>query len=431
MTDAFDLLEAETKSKKYPSGDAFDQIAKEEKIPEEPWYVKLANLQNEENEFEKEIERSTAQGTSRILETVIGAPGDILSFAKSIFGLSPDTNLPTSKSLREFSEKSSLGYTKPQSEFEERGGEVLQDIASFMIPGSKQYSLMRNIGIPVLANLAKEGTERIGLGKVGNEVKLGTMVALDLMNLRNGGARAHSSKLFQASESAIPKGDSLTSSSFVNGIKSLYNSMLKGGSSPSKNASLKKLRELIKKSKNGSIPVEELTETRKSLNELLEEAKAFNITKPFKTKKRKIRNINRVKEKVIDALDEYGQINKEFGELNTAANESWAALESSEIISNFLQKKVGNVVKSKNLRSLLGISTAYGAHALGALGKATVIGAPAFAGYQAIKLLTRISKSPTLRRYYGNILKSAISGNVAQAIKNSKALDDSLEDEEE
>src|SRR2546427_7159477 len=50
-----------------------------------------------ENDLEREIERNIAQGTSRIGETVLGMPGDLYSFAKSIFGYNPETVLPTSE----------------------------------------------------------------------------------------------------------------------------------------------------------------------------------------------------------------------------------------------------------------------------------------------------------------------------------------------
>ncbi len=58
-----------------------------------------------ENDLDRDIERNVARGTSRILETVGGLPGDLYSFAKGLFGADTDTYLPTSQSLKKFSER--------------------------------------------------------------------------------------------------------------------------------------------------------------------------------------------------------------------------------------------------------------------------------------------------------------------------------------
>jgi len=41
-----------------------------------------------------------------------------------------------------------------------------------------------------------------------------------------------------------------------------------------------------------------------------------------------------------------------------------------------------------------------------------------------------VIKSPTLRKYYGEILKGASLGNAAQVTRNTKALDKALEKED-
>ncbi|MCE5316142.1 MAG: hypothetical protein LLG04_02105, partial [Parachlamydia sp.] len=89
-----------------------------------------------ENDLDREIERNVARGTSRIGETIAGAPGDVLSMIKGFIGDLPIGGvigefLPTSKKLQDTSEKASLGYTKPQSLGEEKSDEILKDVASF------------------------------------------------------------------------------------------------------------------------------------------------------------------------------------------------------------------------------------------------------------------------------------------------------------
>jgi hypothetical protein len=386
---------------------------------------------DESDRIDAEIDRNKAQFISRMGESVLGLPGDIYNFLSSfipseLLGIAGQY-LPTSEKLRETSESASLGYTAPKNEEEERIGEVFSDIGSFLTPGAKQYSLARNIGIPVFANLVKEGVDKVGLGEFSDEAKMGTMVALDIMHLRNGGPKAYSGKLFNLSEQLVPSGAKYSNPRFFSSLKNLFQDMKKGGTTPSKSSSLRKIREILKKGKDGSINVEELIEFRKSLNELLDKAKAFSLETPTKIRKKQIKNLNKVKNKVIKAIDDYGKTNPKFAEVNKAANESWAALESSQVISNFLQKMAGSIVKNSAVQTVLGLGSIVGSKVAG-------IGAylaPAAIIYQGIKILYQIGKSPTLRRYYTNIMKGALSGNTSQVLKNTKALDLALEEEED
>ena len=379
-----------------------------------------------ENDLEREIERNIAQGTSRIGETVLGMPGDLYSFAKSIFGYNPETVLPTSEKLRKFSEEASLGYTKPKNEFEEKSGEALQDIASFMIPGSNKYNLVRNIGIPIVANLAKEGIKYSGSEKLGNAAKIGTMITLDLMNHRAGGAKKYASGLFNESEKMIPKGEILKSSTLEKSLLNLEKSLESGGSAPSKEKALKKISEIQSKMKNGEIEVQELVDFRKAINEIKYELGGYEVQLPKAIKKKAIANLDHVKSKVISALDEYGtKQNPEFGKLNKSANEAYAAYESSDKMASFLKKHIST--KNPAIKTLLGLG---GVYAFPGIATKTAIAAPfAFGAYEGYKILHQVIQSPTLRKFYGNILKGASSGNASQVSKNVKSLEKELKKE--
>lgn len=384
-----------------------------------------------ENDLDREIERNIAQQTSRIGETLLGAPGDIYSFVKSLFGGDSETNLPTSKSLREQSENLSRGYTKPQNEFEERMGEVQQDIASFLIPGSKKYSMFRNIGIPVIANLAKEGVRYTGNEKLGDAAKIGTMISLDLMNLKGGGAKKFASDLFNKSESLIPKGATLKSTKFEKSLSNLEKSLESGGSSPSKERAFKKISEIKSKMNNGEIEVRELIDFRKTINEIKSELGGYEVQLPKHIKKKAIANLDLVKKEVIKGLNEYGSShNPEFLKLNKSANEAYAAYESSDKMGKFIKDTLKNSVKSPIAKTILGLGGIYGTakHATLAA-KSAGAALPLYAGYESYKVLHQVIKSPTLRKFYGNILKGAASGNASQVSRNSKALEKALEQE--
>jgi hypothetical protein len=384
-----------------------------------------------DEETQREIERNTAQGLSRIGETVLGAPGDIASFLTGLFGKEQNI-LPTSQSLREKSEKYSQGYTKPKNEFEEGSGELLSDFASMALPGSGHYSFARNIGVPVIGNLVKQGLKYSGSDEKNQAYgKVGTMVALDLISRRSGGVKKYAGSLFQKADEAIPKGVSVDAKGLEKSLTALEKELAKGGKRPTTTKSLEKIAEIKGEIKNGKIDAKALAAYRPSINEAIEEMGGFNIELPKKLKPKAIFNLNQVKKETIKTLEHYGEkFNPEFLKANKSANEAWAAYENSNKIAKFLHDKVPFSPKSKAVQALFSYSPiagiAAGAYKLGALGMG-VAGASVGA-YQGFKVFERVRKSPTLRKYYTNVLKEAAAGNGPATAKNLKALDTLLKD---
>lgn len=392
-----------------------------------------------DEDLERQIERAQAQITSRIGELTFGLPGDLINLVGNLFGFSP--NLSGSEKLREISESISGGYTKPQSEFEEKGGEIMQDIALFALPGAKTYSLARNIGIPIVANLAKEGLKFIsGDEKKASYAKMGTMIALDLISHKKGlggGAKEFAGNLFREAEEALPKGQSIKATGLENALNRLESTLTMGGERPSTKDALKKVSEIRSEIKNGKIDVKRLAAYRPSINELIDSFGGFELQLPKKIKAKAIKELNQVKGDVIKTLDDYGRnFNPKFGKLHTSANEAWAAYENSNKIANFLKKHVGKGLKSNSAKILLGIPGAGAAitsATMAPLATGTAaLGAAGLTGiYTGIKLLSRMKNSTTLRTHYNNILTGALKGNATQVIKNAKALDKELAQEEE
>lgn len=377
-------------------------------------------------DLERETERGTAQATSRVLESALGTPGNIQSLVKGITGLQLGTQLPTSSDIKEFSEKATKGYTKPKSEFEEKGGEILSDITAMALPGGTSYSALRNIGIPVAGFLAKEGLEKAGVGETGsNAAKIALMMGLDLASAYrskgHGGAKNYAKELWKEGESNIPKGVSITATELETGLNQLKDKIKKGGSSPSDAKALEKIEEISSKVKNGKIPVDELVAFRKKINELIETQGGFDFSTPARVRQQSINNLNQVKDKVIGTLDEYGKINPKFGVPYKQANEAYSVYHASNAASKFLKKHFGDYLKSPILNSLFG----FGAKA--ALGTAGAVGG--VIPYQGYKLLYRIYKSPTLAKLYGNVLKGALENNVAETAKNLDQLKKGMQKE--
>lgn len=401
-----------------------------------PSSLKLKPKKSEEfqdfEQDEKEYERSQAQLTSRILESVLGLPGDLASLGASVFGKEQNV-LPTSQNLREFSEKASLGYTKPKTEFEEDIGQIASDFGSMAIPGAGHYSLARNIGIPIVGGLIKEGLNYSNASEKSQAYgKVGSMLALDLLSRRSGGVKKHVSELFKKAEEALPTGISVKATELESALNKLEKTLSAGGSRPTSKKSLEKLNEIKKEIKNDKIDLKRLAAYRPSINEAIEELGGFNLEVPRKLKPQAIRNLNQVKSEVIKTLDQYGKkFNPEFYKYNKSANEAYAAMQKSNVIANFIHDKLPYSPQSKSVQTLFSYAPIAATAGLAKLSPIGAVGALGGMGaYQGFKVLNRVKNSPTLRKYYGNVLKEAMAGNVAQTTRNIKALDMAMLKEE-
>lgn len=382
-----------------------------------------------DEQVERDIDRNQAQFTSRMAEGVLGLPGDLVNFVGEIFGYDPQA--PGSQKLREVSENITGGYTKPKNEMEEKVGEAMQDIAMFAMPGAKHYSVARNIGIPIAANLLKEGVKYAGGDEKQQAIgKIGSMVIMDILNHRKslGSSKEYASSLFTKADEAIPKGLSINASNLEKSLDKVEKSLKMGGSRPDTGDSLQKIMEIKDQIKNGKIDLKELVAYRPSINKWIDKYKGFEIGSDPKIRKQIIHNLNQVKGEVINAAEEYGaKYNPEYLKLSQSANEAYAAYAASNKMSNFIQKHAGNKVQSMGAKSLLGL----GGLGAGILGSAASMGATAGVGalgtgaYKLFKTILR-SKSPTLRNHYFDILKGASAGNAPMVLKNVKALDKEL-----
>ncbi len=428
----------------------FDSIKNEENKIAEPSI--LPKKQEEkfdyegENDLDREIERNIARGISLIPSTLGGIPGDLQEFGRNLFGIDNKKfsplhflpSFPTSKELEEGVQKASLGYLTPKNDFEKKSDELLKDIYSISAGGTP--SLARNIGIPIASNLIKEGV-KYGTKdeELGSIAKVGSMVLFDLLNWRqtlgHGGARRYASHLFQESERHIPNGATTDARLLHRELNVLLNNLLSGGTSPSKSNSITKINEMIGAIQNGRISVRRLVDFRKTINELISSKGGFEFSQLPNVVERAVHNLNTVKRRVISTLDDYGHTNPQFGVMNRAANEAYAAYSASNTLSNFFRSHADKI-QNKALRTSLGLaSTAIGGTSLAFLPGATTLAAGAGTAvtpvYYAAKIAQRMYRSPTLRRYYNAMFREVLEGNTTQAVKTLNKLENKVSEEED
>jgi len=390
-------------------------------------------------DIDRDIERSQARTLSRMGERIFGLPGDIQYFIKSML---PEKTqflagvpLPTSEKLKEKSEKLSLGYTKPITEFEEKMDEFAGDVAGMMIPGGPGYTISRTIGIPLVGALTKEAA-----GDYGDPTKAGVMLALDLIGGKKaqipgkkgafGGVQKYVSSLFQEAENSLPQGQNFVDvAPMVSNLKNLKQDLLKGGAHPSTKEALTKVDELLSASQSGYMDVHQFPAFRKSINEIRDSLGGFGFEMPKKIKGKAIANLEKVKREVIDAGERYGsQMNPEFLKNWREANQAQAILSKSNVVGNFIQKTIGKHLLHPVTKSLLGIG---GVGASAIFKPAILAGSTgAFGMYEAGKTLYRVIESPALRKFYTKALEAAINGQKSALASNVVKLDKKIKEEE-
>jgi hypothetical protein len=281
---------------------------------------------NESEDLERDIERHSARGLSRMGERIVGLPGDIDNFVSSLFGMEDNSTFPTSSKLKELSEKSTLGYTKPQNKSEEVSDEIMGDIASMYTSGSAKTlygNLGRTIGIPLAGAATKEGLKEGGASEdTATVTKLGTMLTLDLLSKRAGGSKKYIGDLFEQSKAAIPNGTRVPVPQLQLELASLKIDLQRGGSSSRTTKAIQKIEEAEQRIVNGEIDPKEFPAFRSTINSAIDDLGGWDMATSPANRRQAIKHLNQVKDTIIREAENYGQTNPAFLEPWKKANEA-------------------------------------------------------------------------------------------------------------
>lgn len=393
--------------------------------------------------------RQTGQLGARAVETALGLPRALGEFGQALVpekGIkylagkariekpvskaleltkkyAPYKLFPEKEQVREFG-KTLFGKTfEPKGELEKKTGELVEDFTALAFPMfGGPVKIIRPLLTSVGANLAKEGVTELGGGKTAQDLtKIGTMLFGSLFNPK--GASKLKNDLYKEARSLRPNDAMVQSKNLKSRLEHSKNELQKGGSAKSKDEALKKIDEIIGKIKENNIEVKELEEFKKTINEAKAALyKDVNLTKPgIESAKRNLNNVSSIVDK---SLEEYGKSNPEWEAFYRPANEVHGAIAQSKRISNFIEKNSGKLI-TPGIASLFGIGKLTGA-------LPTAIGAGvAIAGLKTGELIARIVKSPTLSKYYSNVILEASKGNAKAMNDNLKKLDALLQREKD
>ncbi len=399
----------------------------------------------------EDTQRQMLRSTARIGETVAGLPGDIRETvkigsewlgdkARSMIGKEPlseeekqfiqnelkpkDWNLigkivesfPTSSDIREgVTRKYTEDYLEPQNDWEAFSDEIVQDFASLALPSKGRIPFAKALGTSLFANAGSEVAEAFLGEDAKNYTKLGLLFSAGMVGQNKGGVKKYINNLYEEMQSEIPKGTQVSSRNLQNSLNKIESALKKGDpGAASKQESFKKINAIRNKISGGEIPLEEVLELTKDVNESI-----FDIGEL----KRSQNQLYKIREALHDTTKEYGSENASFLNKWNNANQAYAATEQSRKLSNWVKKNI----RPKDYlyaSSALGLGGAIvGAPA--SLATVAGAGAAATTAYSA-EVMKRIAQSPALRRYYLNTVNSSLKQNKTSFMRNIKMLDDEL-----
>lgn len=397
--------------------------------------------------------RNVAQHGARAAEVVAGLPGNIKNqFQKEIGDLynffsigSPDENEskpkegslhelimnpPGSPQLREhvtpivaeklFGDKK---FLEPRSKKEEAAGELTQDIISFFFPGSGG-KLAVKLGAPILGNLAKEGVKFFGgSDETAQKAKLGVMLTTTLAGQAN--AAKFASNQIDSAKKIIPQDATANVANLPSRLEPLMTKLNRGFKVPSKARAREGIMELDSQIQNNRMSLHSLMDARDNINEWISEAGGWDVPGPTRTAT--VKNLNDLKRAVIDTIDENLQQRfPQAAEMYKTGYEAAAVVHRTNVISNFIEKHYGRKTAS------MGAKLVFPALAGGAaiIPKTAVVSAGLYPLYKSGQVLARIAKSPTLAKYYQDVITHSVSKNVPAMVHSMEKLDHALEKEE-
>ena len=410
---------------------------------------KLQELQNEE--LDPEIERHLARLTSRGLEQILGAPGNLRDLAyavKDIYkekGFLPNVKginklkmpdlkepeafkkleeaipiaktvstllgyLPTSKDIKKFSEEKSQGFTSPKNNIEKIGDEVFENLVSNALPGQGPRNVYRNIAAPIAGVLGKEGVKYLGGGEKSQALtQLGLNIAVPLMA---GNAPQLNRDIWNDVRRNVPNVN-INTNTMLQRAQDLRARIQRGLGSRSENQATTTLDRLIEKLERGQISADELMASNISLNEIVGDPELFGRGGHLFEEMRGI---------IRDGMEQVGQHAPEWYQNWQRANEVHGAIANSNYIANTIRNHSEPLV-SEGARALFHAAAHGTAKAAGTL-------PPIYLIYKGTQVLNRMASSPNLMQYYTNVLTNALRGNVANAAANLEKLDEALLKEE-
>jgi hypothetical protein len=338
-----------------------------------------------------------------------------IEYEKTLLGKLLLTTAQHTKSIEE-----AIPYFKPKNKVEQSINDIFQDAASLFLPGGvltkaglRGTSLLKSFATSIGSNSAGEFVSAwTGDPQKGAYTKMGTMFLLSAINKPT--ATKEISKLYDKADELLPHDATVKATVLKSELKGLKKQVLNGRQprdlAPSEKFVIDQANTVLRQiKKDGTANVSTLKDSLRSLNENLQKAVYEAPDKSVRVRAKIL--ASEINTSINSTLKDYGERNPEWWKIQKSANDAFGTMQQSNFISNFIQD---NVVGNPITHGLL--------QALGVVG----VSATAVLPYQAVKLVYRIAKSPTLAKHYSRIVSSAASENIQVMNREIKKLDDEL-----
>lgn len=412
--------------------------------------------------------RHTARIGSRIVESALGFPGDVLNAINTGAGKATGailtgaekltgTKFPTARKyieeknkpkfpgsthLQQKSEELFGEYTKPQTKGEQEFDEFAQDVTSLALPGNSKFQagsrlgrwvgdprlqrLIKSIGVAGVGYGAKKGAELTGI-KEGGQVasKIGAMTLASAFN--PGAARRFVSDTYKARDATYKAGQMASARGMRQELEALKKDILSGGKTTGKNNVVTYIDSLLdniqpQRTPYGTfemIPAKSLTDAAAAINE--NRADLFRQHLVGGGRKNKpplgMERYNDVAKINNARIKEFGKSNPEFLRLHEMGNSGYEALANSEHATRFVVDQVKPLLKhpvSKIPTALFGLG----------------LGAPTYLGLKSYEVMNRIARNPNLRYFYTHAMADALRENAASVARNIERFNEVWEKQE-
>jgi len=411
-----------------------------------------------EDVFNESLRDVTRVG-SRMLETIVGLPGDIHQFGKKLREKVPSQLdippfsyvqkglnkafdlLPTQESLQKRSEELTEGYTKPRSENETTADEIVKTFSGMItapenpgqlsrLPQSLRtgLNLFRKLGTAISGEYAKKGAEKLGAGGIGQEAaKQGLMFVLSMGLPRITGERSPDNltrSLYERRDNAIPQGTMVTPSGLEARLRNYnQNTLQYGGPTPEKDLVGNQLTRFVDRLTGRAMEMPEVLQMYRDVNRNRAAAMAAPLDRAGVRQSRQY--WGEIADIFNDSIEGYlAPISQEALDFHRQGNSVFSTLMQSRRASNFIMNKARSVPLQTGVMSLFGGGVVNNPLlALKGLAGATA-GAGAAAGLAKTgEMAYRFIMNEPLRHYYTQVLENAIRENGPGTINALKKLD--------
>lgn len=404
----------------------------------------FSEFRPKQDSWTDKAKRLGAQTIARPIEAIGTIPGNLLRFI-SDYGITAGEKLsgkdlsgarnaledtaafkllPTSEQGKKISSKATGGLTYPKSHDEEVYGEVL-DLGTILATAGENPSswsnLAKKFGLAIGVKGAKEGAKTLGVGETGQAAtELGSLALGSMYRPR--AIQEYLGKQFQNLRTSPIAQRIIPTDSLEKSLDKLESSLKYGGTGPSARAAFPKLEELKQIAKKGHVPVDEVLTAYQKVGE---EISAKNLYDQLgKEGSKKLRhNLDQMKESIGETLKQYTP--KEFYEDWKSINQGYSTYAQSRRVADWVNRNKYLILKSVAPGVIGDLYLS-----VGATGPAVAGAAGAFAVKEIGEVVARISRSPSLRKYYLESLEQISKENTTAAIASIQRLQKAMDEED-